>query len=569
MLEKKPLVSGNGIDINISLIEPVLFLQGFEQRHTSEPNIVVLRGSLNLRVRKPAKIKAITLKFHGKAVTKWPEGIPPRKVTFEETNTILNYTWSFFSAQFLRGAAGASADQVELFKQFPGSVPIQQGLLSNPSNTPSRNLGSRKMNWLLLQANPLWTFLRGGSSTNGPSTARKGYRIFYPGDYIYSFEFLLDSHLPETIDLKLGSVKYELEAMVERAGTFCANLVGSKEVTLTRTPAEGSLEQIEPIVINRIWKEQLHISIIVSGKSFPLGAQVPISLKLTPLAKVRFHWIKVFVTEHVEYFCSNKRVHRMEPVRKIQLFEKLLDVPTTNTISGSLMRTAPGRVVTSDQDSASCGVQMQEPADRVSGLGEGVTIGCTEMEILLRLPSCDEMKDNKDKSSGLHSDTTCQNIRVRHWIKVILRLSRPDPNHSHERRYIDISIDSPFRILSHQVTEANTTLPVYPAPQTVAISQMREHDCPGASPVYYAAAPFRFVPISNTLAGSQEDLLATPLSSGPATLRQVGTGGSVDPSSPRPTHLFRAPSSDPPTYEDEALLPSLEAPPPLYESLAH
>jgi hypothetical protein len=35
----------------------------------------MLRGSLILKITKPTKLKAITLKFRGKAVTKWPEGM--------------------------------------------------------------------------------------------------------------------------------------------------------------------------------------------------------------------------------------------------------------------------------------------------------------------------------------------------------------------------------------------------------------------------------------------------------------------------------------------------------------
>ena len=74
VLEEKPLASGDGISVSISLTEPVLFLQGFKQTHTSERRTTMLRGSLNLRFTKPTKIKAINLNFHGKTVTKWPNG---------------------------------------------------------------------------------------------------------------------------------------------------------------------------------------------------------------------------------------------------------------------------------------------------------------------------------------------------------------------------------------------------------------------------------------------------------------------------------------------------------------
>lgn len=74
LAEDKPLASGNGISVGVSLTEPLLFLQGFEQSESSERSTAMLRGTLNLKVTKPSKLKAITLKFRGKAVTKWPEG---------------------------------------------------------------------------------------------------------------------------------------------------------------------------------------------------------------------------------------------------------------------------------------------------------------------------------------------------------------------------------------------------------------------------------------------------------------------------------------------------------------
>lgn len=72
--EDKPLASGNGVSVSVTLTEPVLFLQGFEQSDSSDRSTAMLRGTLHLKVTKPTKIKAITLKFRGKALTKWPEG---------------------------------------------------------------------------------------------------------------------------------------------------------------------------------------------------------------------------------------------------------------------------------------------------------------------------------------------------------------------------------------------------------------------------------------------------------------------------------------------------------------
>lgn len=72
--QEKALVSGNGVSVGVNLAEPLLFLQGYDQNDSTTRNTAMLRGSLHLKVQKSAKIKAVTLKFRGSAITKWPEG---------------------------------------------------------------------------------------------------------------------------------------------------------------------------------------------------------------------------------------------------------------------------------------------------------------------------------------------------------------------------------------------------------------------------------------------------------------------------------------------------------------
>ncbi|KAK7192196.1 hypothetical protein DPSP01_010203 [Paraphaeosphaeria sporulosa] len=570
LAEDKPLASGNGVSVGVTLTEPVLFLQGFEQSDSSDRSTAMLRGTLNLKITKPTKIKAITLKFRGKALTKWPEGIPPKKTEFEEIDTIMSHTWPFFNAQFPTAEAGTGADQVELFKGSSTNLQASRPGSTNSPNASSTNLSTKEAKRLSLQVNQSRSFGKGESPSGGPTVAQKGYRSFNPGTYMYNFELPLDSHLPETIDVELGSVKYELEATIERAGAFRANLVGTKEVTLIRAPAEGSLEQVEPIAISRSWEDQLHYDIVISGKSFPLGAQVPIAFKLTPLAKVQCHRIKVFVTENVEYFCSNKRVHRMEPVRKVQLFEKRADGPATSTFPGSTMRIVSGGGVPYDQRAAASrgeDVTVQDPTNLLGDLSTGdANIGPTEMEFNVQLPSCHNMRE-KDKASRLHFDTTYQNIQVHHWIKIVMRLSKPDANDPTKRRHFEISIDSPFHILSCQATQANTALPAYSSPEAPnADHQMPQCGCPGA-PVRRTSPP-SIVPTLGSMGRSRDNSELSIPSPALARPQAAHIGGPTDTQLQRPMHLLRAPSFNPPPFEEEEPPPPLETPPPLYETIA-
>lgn len=73
--DEKPIVSGNGVSVSIALAEPVLFLQGYDLYDATNRTTAMLRGSFHLKVVKSAKIKAVTLKFRGKAETEWPEGV--------------------------------------------------------------------------------------------------------------------------------------------------------------------------------------------------------------------------------------------------------------------------------------------------------------------------------------------------------------------------------------------------------------------------------------------------------------------------------------------------------------
>jgi len=349
-------------------------------------------------------------------------GIPPRKTEYEEVNTIMSHTWPFFNVQFPTAEHSTGADHVELARVRADSPNKRLSLdmrdLLRKSNASNSNL-SREDKRMSVQTSQ--SIISDGSAH---SVSQKGYKTFQPGDYIYNFELPLDSHLPETIGVELGSVKYELEATVERAGTFKANLVGKKEVVVIRTPAEGSLEQVEPIAISRNWDDQLHYDIVISGKSFPLGAQIPIAFKLTPLAKVQCHRIKVYVTEAAEYFCANKRVHRTEHARRILLFEKRADSPPISAYPGSSMRIISGGGVPYDQRQAAARGESVPGLDPNNLLGDlenrDGMVGPTEMEFNVQLPTCAAMQGDKNKTARLHFDTTYSNIQVHHWIKVSL-----------------------------------------------------------------------------------------------------------------------------------------------------
>lgn len=153
-----------------------------------------------------------------------------------------------------------------------------------------------------------------------------------------------------------------------------------------------------------------------------------------------------------------------------------------------------------------------------------------------------------------------------------MRLSKPDAENPEKRRHFEISIDSPFHILSCRASSQNTDLPAYTSPESDPSQHLSDCGCPGAprrriSPQY--------LPTLNSLNGNRTSVDANvpadaaDLSMRPALARPPTAhfnGGAAH--QPRPMHMLRAPSFNPPAFEDEEPPPPLTTPPPQYGDIA-
>jgi hypothetical protein len=308
-------------------------------------------------------------------------------------------------------------------------------ILNNRSSRAGTLLSNKENKRLSLQSNQSRSFTK-SDSPYGPTPQQKGYKVFHPGTYDYNFELPIDNNSPETTSLQLASVKWQLEALVERSGTFRPNLQGFKEIPVIRSPSEDSLELTEPISISRTWEDQMHYEIMISGKAFPLGSRIAIAYKLMPLAKVQIHRIRVYVTETCEYFTANKKVTRKDVTRKILLLEKSAGKPLAKEYSSSDVRILRGGEFDGEQrHSARAQAQrmrdyearrtgtvaepLPEPTENILGdidLGLEQYWGATEMEMNVQIPTCETME--KERTKKMHPDCSWKNVNVHHWIKV-------------------------------------------------------------------------------------------------------------------------------------------------------
>ncbi|KAK2739825.1 hypothetical protein FQN55_009146 [Onygenales sp. PD_40] len=575
---EKVIASSNGVTVSVFLGEPVLFLHGFKHSSDELSKTSFLRGTLRLKLTKSAKIKKIYLNFKGLGQTNWPEGVPPKGTEYHERINVINHTWALFNAQLPDAEISYGADHMEL--KIPKEVvkEVHQSkadIFLNSSPTSNRGSMSREFKRLSLQHNHSRSFGKGESLGGGAGVTQKGYKVFRPGEYLYNFELPIDSRFPETIKSDQGWVKYTLEGRIERAGAFRPNLFGCSEIPFIRAPHEGSLAHVEPIAISRTWENQLRYDVIISGKSFPIGGVVPIAFKLTPFTKVGCHRIQVFVTENSQRWTLGTRSHKSH-TKTLLLFEKIAGRKSFSMYEGSQVKVTAGGGVPYDQRcQAASGNENFTTDSNTNLLGDlesDFEAGPTEMEFEVQLPTCKQLAD-AEPPHRLHFNTTFANLEITHWIKIVLRLSKPDDQDPTKRRNFDVSIDSPFHIMSCLATQSNLSLPSYSHPETVQLKKNLYCGCeqakedtitpPSTSSGTGDGSSAGFTPMgtpSNRRFTSGSSGLAFPPQ---AHIQDASNSDRI----PRPMHLLRAPSFAPPSFEDLPPPPPLPTPPPDYETI--
>jgi len=187
-------------------------------------------------------------------------------------------------------------------------------------------------------------------------------------------------------------------------------------------------------------------------------------------------------------------------------------------------------------------------------------------------------------------------------MQIVMRISRLDPEdpEGKRRRHFEISIDSPFTVLNCRATQANTALPEYSGPDMPSgYRQQTSCGCPDAEVL---ASSMSANSSTGTLNGVEPDLVSSsslpappqaahlhiaahPVASGangsrPTSSTDAGAGASAAANAlqrvreqevfqnPRPIHLLRVPSYNPPAFDADVPPPAvvdLMSPPPNYD----
>lgn len=152
-----------------------------------------------------------------------------------------------------------------------------------------------------------------------------------------------------------------------------------------------------------------------------------------------------------------------------------------------------------------------------------------------------------------------------------MRISRLDPDDpaGKRRRHFEISIDSPFTVLNCRATHANTALPEYSGAEQPSYRQQASCGCPDAEIVATNPSPASSTgtiphvePISDTggIAPPPAAHIQQHLTTGAQPVQRASM-----PPPPRPIHLLRYPSFNPPAFDADDPPPPMPTPPPQYD----
>lgn len=264
--------------------------------------------------------------------------------------------------------------------------------------------------------------------------AGDGWQEFTKGLYTFPISFAIPSYMPPTISCDYGSVTWRLKASAHRPGVFTPKLSASREVILVASPSEDPREDNEGFPIERVWEDQMQYTLSVSGRMFPIGGTIPITLSFLPMAKVRIYKISAQLEEQIIFFTFEPRIRHTDGGRRFNLLslesrdKDLPLLPHSQTAIDSPLHALLG----SDDI----------PSELTANL---MSAGPWTLRVILKVPN---------GSGTLHFSNKNRRapIQILHTLKIVIRVERGDDKQmdpkTGQRKRFDVILKMPVHILS-------------------------------------------------------------------------------------------------------------------------
>lgn len=526
----QPLVRTSKIEVFVHLAEPVLYLQGFAVDDSTRTAPAVLRGSLVVRILKPTKLKGISLSFKGYTRTQWPEGIPPTRQDFVESNSIVEHVWPFYDSENpptrpsdrnrttseweqLAIASGASMvrelpnsaknngshsrhttpsnsyTNIASAAKSGGSSENRSNAFDNKKRSPSSatldsNISAHSSS---LSMNPMTLFKRtttGQNSTkklgktNNNSSSLSMISDFFSGNNNSISNRKSSSNLDKYHQHNGLSLTHSTDTFTFQPGDY---IYAFEQIVPNSYPESitveyGSTEYILLVSIERVGAFKSNIN-----------ARYPVTIVRTPLPSSVEENEPIVISkewEHQLYYdivVASKDIVldgflpvsiKFYPLDKVTLHRVRIYV--TESVEyycrgKKVHRVEPTKKYLLLEQK---GPQLEPLEHRNSSKVKAKYLG----NLLVDEKTGDIVNKtleyqvyapaNFGSRQKLHPDTSYTTIKTNHWIKICLRLSKEVDK---ERKHYEITIGSPIHILHKLCCHANTLLPSYgPDPHIVS-----------------------------------------------------------------------------------------------------
>lgn len=434
-----------------------------------------LRGSVKLSLPRPSRIKDIVLTLVGESRTDWPEGLGQNRLEMTEREPIVKIETSLFRSgsgipKPPRHADAPHAHEEDAPKTVaqPGAAQLAptdemhrdrlagSSLASRASSASSSAMRRMPLRGLLdglrlpaAERNahtrssapradeqvsapaPAAPAAPGGTSGTGngaapgrsaspPQSSAAEWFELRRGEYEYPFSWSLPPDLPPTLHADFGHIEYTLRATVSRSGPLTLNLTNHREVTLVQAPDTESTEETDPIIVERTCEDTLSYMVVVSGRSFAIGTQIPLWLKFVPIGKIRIHRVTVALEEQTDYYANARRIVRRELPRKWTLLR--LQARPGDLALLPITSEAPEALATSPlAPLVNAAARMNVAEEENIRMAPLDPLGPWELAANLSV-SMEDLK--KINISSTHARS---NISVQHSLKIVIRVERPGP----------------------------------------------------------------------------------------------------------------------------------------------
>lgn len=276
------------------------------------------------------------------------------------------------------------------------------------------------------------------------------------GTYTWPISFAIPATSPPTLHCDFGHVSWKLKAFAHRPGTFTTKMSASQDITVVACPSEDDLEETDSIIVERQWDAQMQYLITVSGRSFPIGGTMPVSITFLPLTKMKIYRVSILIegesflglwlvimlrleTERVDYWTDFKRLARTDPLTRIGLLAMKTPQKDGPHILPLDLDDPQAFANSPFVDCVPPGEDVSEYASSLMGPGPW------RIQKELQLPeACNVLHfTNRNRRS---------NIVVTHMLKIIFRVERGDDqavdSTTGKRKLFDIVVQTPIHILS-------------------------------------------------------------------------------------------------------------------------